>query len=124
MPPPTKEVMGGRCEASGGAAYFIPPMKGRAPLLLAPLAALLFLCFFREAPAADAKQLLAASGVCGGLVVHAGCGDGDLTAALRADGRFLVQGLGADVSEARENIRAAGLYGPVTARPWSGGRLP
>jgi len=40
-----------------------------------------------------AKEVLAASGVQGGLVVHLGCGDGKLTAALGAAGAYLVQGL-------------------------------
>ena len=34
-------------------------------------------------PAEEARQILAATGVKGGLVVHIGCGDGRLTAALR-----------------------------------------
>ena len=34
-----------------------------------------------------AKEILDASGVTGGLVVHIGCGDGKLTAALRAGGK-------------------------------------
>ncbi|MFZ5830520.1 MAG: hypothetical protein ACOY3P_10545, partial [Planctomycetota bacterium] len=35
-------------------------------------------------PAEDAAAILAEHGVSGGLVVHVGCGDGRLTAALRA----------------------------------------
>ena len=35
--------------------------------------------------AGEARQILDAAGVKGGLVVHLGCGDGALTAALRAD---------------------------------------
>lgn len=34
-----------------------------------------------------AREILRATGVQGGLVVHLGCGAGSLTAALRADGR-------------------------------------
>ena len=63
----------------------------------------------------------------GGLVVHLGCGDGKLTAALRANESYLVQGLDYDaghVAAAREWIRSLGLYGKVSAEPWIGPRLP
>ncbi|MBM3749046.1 MAG: class I SAM-dependent methyltransferase, partial [Acidobacteria bacterium] len=67
-----------------------------------------------------ARQALEASGVRGGLVVHLGCGDGRLTAALAGQGRpahnCLVQGLDTDaasVEKAREHIRSLGIYGPV-----------
>jgi outer membrane protein assembly factor BamB len=75
----------------------------------------------------EASRLLAESGVKGGLVVHLGCGDGKLTAALRANDSYLVQGLDADagkVAAAREWIQSLGLYGKVTAEPWTGSRLP
>ena len=77
-----------------------------------------------------ARQILKDTGVTGGLIVHLGCGDGQLTAALlpqEAGDRFLVQGLDADakkVEAAREHIRSLGLYGKVSAEQWSAGRLP
>ena len=40
-----------------------------------------------------AQQILSATGVTGGIIVHLECGDGALAAALATDGRFLVQGL-------------------------------
>ncbi|MFP4056445.1 MAG: PQQ-binding-like beta-propeller repeat protein [Candidatus Brocadiia bacterium] len=67
------------------------------------------------------------AGVSGGLVVHLGCGDGKLTAALRASDRLLVHGLEADagkVEEARAHIQSLGLCGPVSVEQWSGSRLP
>jgi len=42
-----------------------------------------------------AREILAVTGVRGGLIVHLGCGDGRLTAALHADDAYLVQGLAA-----------------------------
>ena len=54
----------------------------------------------------QAQQILAATGVQGGLVVHLGCGDGRLTAALHANDSYLVHGLDADpanVDQARRN---------------------
>jgi len=77
--------------------------------------------------AGEAQQIAAASGVKGGLIVHLGCGDGQLTAALRASDRYLVQGLDADapnVEKARAHIRSLGLYGPVSVEQWTGARLP
>ena len=74
-----------------------------------------------------AKRILEATGVTGGLVVHVGCGGGRLTAALRANERYLVHGLDADagsVAAARKHIRSLGLYGKVSVEQWSGGRLP
>jgi len=62
------------------------------------------------------RQIMAAAGVKGGLIVHLGCGDGVLTAALRISDSYLVQGLDADlasVQRARIEVRDAGLAGPV-----------
>jgi len=64
------------------------------------------------------------AGIQGGLVVHLGCGDGKLTAALRANDSFVVHGLDADVTAASKHIQSLGLYGPVSVRPWAGDRLP
>lgn len=78
-------------------------------------------------PASEARQLLTAGGVKGGLVAHVGCGDGKLTAALRANDSFLVHGLDADaknVETARKHIQSLGLYGKVSADQFDGKRLP
>ena len=40
-----------------------------------------------------AGQILKATGTGGGIVVHLGCGDGKLTAAMRVDDRYTVHGL-------------------------------
>ena len=77
--------------------------------------------------AAQAARILEATGVAGGLVVHLGCGDGKLTAALRAGESHLVQGLdahAANVAAARRHIRALGLYGTVSAERWAAATLP
>jgi hypothetical protein len=61
------------------------------------------------------------------LVVHLGCGDGQLTAALCANNRYLVHGLDADAKNivaARKYITSLGLDGKVTVEPWSGASLP
>jgi len=79
------------------------------------------------AEAEQARRILSATGVRGGLVVHLGCGEGKLTAALGAGDGFLVHGLdadGADVAAARAHIRSLGLYGKVSAERWVGKRLP
>jgi len=75
----------------------------------------------------SAQQILAATGIKGGLIVHVGCGDGRLTAALRANDSYLVHGLDADaakVAKAREHIRSMGLQGKVTAERWTRKSLP
>lgn len=84
-------------------------------------------------PAADAAAetaadaILAATGVRGGLVVHLGCGDGTLSAALGRE-RLLVHGLATDsaaVDAARKTIADhATSYGPVSIDLLSGNRLP
>ncbi len=74
-----------------------------------------------------AAQILKATGIQGGLVVHVGCGDGTLTAALRASGRYVVQGLDTspeNVRAARARLQAAGLYGPVAVDQFDGRHLP
>jgi len=74
-----------------------------------------------------ARQILEETGVTGGLIVHLGCGDGTLTAALRVDDRYLVHGLDRDatnVETARKNILSLGLYGPVSVATLEGPRLP
>ncbi len=75
----------------------------------------------------SAQDVLAAAGVKGGLVVHAGCGDGKLTAALRANESYLVHGLDADpanVERARAHVRSLGLSGPVSIDRFDGRSLP
>ncbi len=79
------------------------------------------------ARAADAKSILDATGVKGGLVVHLGCGDGKLTAALRATDAFLVHGLdteAANVAKARKTIQSLGVYGKVSVDRLAGKALP
>jgi len=74
-----------------------------------------------------ARQILEATGVRGGLVVHVGSGEGKLTAALRANDGYIVHGLDIDAKnaeKARAHIRSLGLYGKVTVEHWKGDRLP
>ncbi len=74
-----------------------------------------------------AKQILDTTNVKGGLIVHFGCGDGKLTAALRANDSYLVHGLDTkaeNVEKARAHIRSVGLYGPVAVERFDGKRLP
>jgi len=80
-----------------------------------------------DAASARASRLLGQSGFRGGLVVHLGCGDGRLTAALHAEECYLVHGLDADeakISAAREHINSQGLYGKVCVEQWESDLLP
>ena len=78
-------------------------------------------------PGQEAARILDATDLKGGVIVHVGCGDGKLTAALRADDGYVVHGLDSDpgnVAAAREHIRSLGQYGSVSVELWSGDRLP
>ncbi len=75
----------------------------------------------------SAESALKASGIRGGVCVHLGATDGRLTAALGADGRFLVHGLAASdaaVETARKHIRSRGVYGRVSVERGALERLP
>ncbi|NIP28465.1 MAG: PQQ-binding-like beta-propeller repeat protein [Phycisphaerae bacterium] len=75
----------------------------------------------------SASKILSHTGINGGLVIHVGCGDGTLTAALRANDSYIVQGLDTDVDKiekARKTIISKGLYGKVTVREFDGKNLP
>jgi len=75
----------------------------------------------------QAQAILDATGVKGGLIVHIGCGDGRLTAALAPNESCIVHGLDADpdnVAQARAYIRLLGLYGRVSVERHVGSRLP
>ena len=74
-----------------------------------------------------AKDILNATGVKGGVIVHIGCGDSRLTAALRANDSFLVHGLdtdGIDIAKARVYLRAKNLYGQVSVAKYDSRTLP
>jgi len=80
-----------------------------------------------DAPQQQAKTVLEAAGCRGGLIVHLGCGDGRLTAALHTGPAFLVHGLDTDaerIAAARGHIRGQGLYGPVSVDMFDGRHLP
>ncbi|MHC4198656.1 MAG: class I SAM-dependent methyltransferase, partial [Planctomycetota bacterium] len=75
-----------------------------------------------------AREILDSTGVKGGLVVHVGCGDGKLTAALGEKDGFLVHGLDRSeekVTAARKYIQGLGLYGgKISIGRLEGERLP
>lgn len=80
-----------------------------------------------EQPSQVAADILDATGVQGGLILHLGCGDGRLTAALRVADSFQIQGLDRDaaaVEKARQTVKSQGLYGEVSIDQLSGNRLP
>lgn len=75
----------------------------------------------------EARQILDATGVKGGLLIHIGCGDGRLTGALWASNKYLVHGLDAhaeNVQKAREYVRSLGIYGKVSVNRFEGQPLP
>jgi len=81
----------------------------------------------RDSGSVSAREILRRTGVRGGLIVHLGCGDGKLTAALRPSESYVVHGIDRDpenVALARKHIRSLGLYGPVSAEQCDGKSLP
>ncbi|MFO7901925.1 MAG: PQQ-binding-like beta-propeller repeat protein [Planctomycetota bacterium] len=99
-----------------------------AAILFFSVATILCPLLRAAAPAEDAaRRILDAADASGGLVIHLGCGDGRLTAALRADESYLVHGLDrsqGNVAEARDYIQSKGLHGPVSVARLSGDKLP
>jgi outer membrane protein assembly factor BamB len=82
---------------------------------------------FRKAYGQSGREILEQTGVKGGLIVHIDCGDGQLTAALRDNERYIVHGLDTntkDIEAARRHIQSLGLYGPVSVQQWNGVVLP
>lgn len=77
--------------------------------------------------AADVTDVIQRSGIRGGLIVHIGCGSGEMSAALRARGGFIVHGLDRDagrIQATRSRLRARGDYGAVSVDHWNGANLP
>jgi len=75
----------------------------------------------------NATDILETTGIKGGLIVHIGCGDGTLTAALHANDSYLVHGLDSDpcnIEQARAYIKSQGLYGKVSVEQFDGNSLP
>ena len=78
----------------------------------------LVLCFLVSASFADyaeqAEQILSATQIQGGFIVHLGAGDGKLTSALRINDRYQVHGLDTNrknVQRGRQHVREAGVTG-------------
>ena len=77
--------------------------------------------------AISAEEILKATGVERGLIVHLGVGDGQLTASLRHNEGTIVHGLDTDaanVAAARSHIQALALYGTVSVDTFDGEQLP
>lgn len=75
----------------------------------------------------EARRILDATDTEGGLVIHLGCGNAELTVELPASDAYLIHGLDADadnVRRAREYVRSRGLYGRVSIDRQTGRRLP
>ena len=110
---------------------FVPPLRSGFLNLGVLLAAVMVACPSDANGQSDeqarAKEILDATGIEGGLIVHLGCGEGRLTAALAQNEGLLVQGLDPEsqnVTSARRHIRSLGTYGQVTADQLRGRRLP
>lgn len=100
-------------------------MMIRTILITAVFSAWLFCQAAQAEPTAE--EILAACEVHGGLVVHVGCGDGELTAMLKSSDTWIVQGLDTDpanVAKARARFQTLGLGGGASAAVFDGRNLP
>jgi hypothetical protein len=80
-----------------------------------------------SSPEQQAEHILKACDVNGGMIVHIGCGDGRLTAALCANSSYLVHGLDHSekrIAQAREYLQSRGVYGTVSVDKLDGDNLP
>ncbi|MHC4891195.1 MAG: outer membrane protein assembly factor BamB family protein, partial [Planctomycetota bacterium] len=87
----------------------------------------ILLTFAGTAWGKSAQEILKESGIKGGLIVHIGCLEGKLTAALRANDSYVVHGLDkstGNVARARKYIQSLGIYGYVSVDKLQGNRLP
>jgi len=97
-------------------------MKGLKYILLS----VLFLITV-SAYAETGADILKATGIKGGMIVHLGCGDGKLTASLRASDRYFVQGLDSDMSDvesARKALFSKKVYGDIVIMHLADNKLP
>ena len=103
-------------------------MRAMKPYILFP--ALLTLAvsgILTASPEKTASAIIEQSGVRGGFVVHLGCGEGKLTAALKINDSYQVHGIDRNrerVNSARGHIDALGIYGSVSADYLHGQSLP
>ena len=109
--------------------HVVPPGIGAMVLVVCLGAgAAVLVAAEKPAPAQPrAEQILSATGVRGGLIVHLGCGDGRLTGDFATRGPYLVHGLATDaanVAKARAHLRGRGLYGKASVERFAGKRLP
>jgi outer membrane protein assembly factor BamB len=106
-------------------------MKNQLRIYLAFILAALRTCSVvtaqPEAVKQQAQRILTECNLKGGMIVHIGCGKGDLTAALRANDYYLVHGLDcsdSNVALARKNLQSLGIYGTASIEKLDGATLP
>jgi len=109
------------------AASFVRPGLPLVTVLLLQATCVGAECRASDSDRVFARRILQLTGVAGGLVVHVGCGDGRLTAALHRGNAYLIQGLDTsaeNVAKARGYLRCRNLYGPVSVAQYDGKNLP
>jgi SAM-dependent methyltransferase len=77
--------------------------------------------------AENAEEIVRKTGIKGGLIIHLGCGNGELTTSLKQNDRFFVHGLDTDknkIEEARKRLLSDGLYGDVSLMHLTEDKLP
>ncbi|MFC1635820.1 class I SAM-dependent methyltransferase [Planctomycetota bacterium] len=84
-------------------------------------------CTTVSASAGKENVFIKKSNIQGGFIVHVGCGDGTLVAALGNNKQYVIQGLESDhqqIEQARQTLRASGNDGRLSIKHWQGKKLP
>jgi len=96
--------------------------------LNAVLFSVLLACSIAKAQdAASIRKQIESVGPKGGLIVHVGCGDAKLTAAMKLNERYVVHGIDRDaatIRDARKRLWGLGQYGQISVDQWVGDELP
>jgi len=77
--------------------------------------------------AENAEEIIRKTGIKGGLIVHLGFGNGELTTALRRNEHYLVHGLDTDktkIKTARKQLVSKGAYGDISFMHLTENELP
>ena len=99
-------------------------MEGNAKIFKTAIVATVWIILSSSRPtmSASAKEagiFIEKSNIKGGFIVHAGCGDGTLVAALGEDKQYVIQGLESDsrqIEKARDTVGATGNYGRLSIK--------
>jgi len=115
------------CQVSVGKEMDMLHIKTKPGIIFVCLGLLFSGMTFGASPDEQARDIIKDTGFSGGLIVHLGCGDGKLTAALHKGDAYVVHGLDGEmcnVARARDYIQGLGIYGVVSVDRIADKHLP